>query len=134
MARLILDSGGLSALADGDPRAVAWVLRATQRGALIGIPAPVLAECITGQQRDAAVYRVIPSMDTVLPTTAEIARTAGALRYLTRLSHATVDAIIVATAVHQDPRSIILTSDPDDLQLLVDCSNVGISVRSVNEA
>ncbi len=35
-------------------------------------------------------------METVLPTTAEIACTAGALRYLARLSGAKVDAVIVA--------------------------------------
>ncbi len=132
MALVILDSGGLSAFAEGNPRAVAWIVRATQRGVLLRIPAPVLAECITGKPRDAPVNRVIPSAETVLPTTEPIARTAGALRYLAALSRATVDAIIVATALHSDPKSIILTSDPDDLQLLASHSNVGIAVRSIN--
>ena len=40
--RLILDSGALSALAEGDPRMRAWVTIATKKHMLLGIPAPVL--------------------------------------------------------------------------------------------
>jgi predicted nucleic acid-binding protein len=131
--RLILDSGALSALADGEPRMMAWLDEATENQLLVGIPAPVLAETLTGQPTDARIHRVIPGERSILDTTAGIARDAGALRHRSRRRDETVDAIVVATAARY-PGSTVMTSDPDDLQILA--SNVPearLSVRSVNE-
>jgi predicted nucleic acid-binding protein len=131
--RLILDSGALSALADGEPRMMAWLYEATQNEMLVGIPAPVLAETLTGQASDARIHRVIPADDVVLETTAGIAREAGALRHRSHRCDATVDAIVIATAA-TCTGSIVMTSNPHDLQLL--SSNVPdarLAVRSVNE-
>ncbi len=131
--RLILDSGALSALADGEPRMRAWAFAATKRNMLVGIPAPVLSETLTGQPTDARIHRVIPAGRAILDTTAAIARDAGALRHRSRRRDETVDAIVVATAARY-PGSTVVTSDPDDLQILA--SNVPearLSVRSVNE-
>jgi predicted nucleic acid-binding protein len=132
--RLILDSGALSALAEGEPRALAWAFRSTQRGLLLGIPAPVLAETLTGQPRDAQVHRVIPSCKTVLDTTADIAAGAGVLRYRAARSDLTIDAIVMATAVKY-PGSILLTGDADDMNvLLAHTDDARLAVRSVNAA
>ena len=115
--RLILDSGALSALAEGDPRMRAWVTIATKKHMLLGIPAPVLAETITGRATDARVYRVIPANASVLDTTGAIGREAGRIRYRAKRTAATVDALIVATAAMYHG-SILLTGDPDDLLAL----------------
>jgi predicted nucleic acid-binding protein len=131
-SRLILDSGGLSALAEGEPRALAWALLATEREMLLGIPAPVLAETLTGQPRDAKIYRAIPSPDLILDTTGEIAKDASALRYAAKQPEKTIDALVVATAVRY-PHSILLTSDPDDLRLLASYRSASaLNIRSVN--
>jgi len=130
--RLILDSGALSALAAGEPRLVAWVYRATERQMRIGIPAPVLAETLTGQPGDASVHRVLAGGNTVLDTTAGIAAEAGALRYRAARPDLTVDALIIATAADY-PGSIVLTSDPDDLsRLAAESPRVKLRVRSIN--
>lgn len=132
--RLILDSGALSALAEGDPRMIAWAYVATQRETLYGIPAPVLTETLSGRAADARVHRVIPAGDVVLDTTAAIARHAGVLRHRSRRQGVTVDAIVVATAAEY-PGSIVMTSDPDDLRLLASyVPEARLAVRSVNDA
>jgi len=130
--RLILDSGGLSALANGNRRAIAWAYRATQRGMLFGIPAPVLAETLTGHARDAKIHRVISSPALIIETTADIARTAGVIRFRAKAPDKTVDALVIASAaVH--PQSIVLTSDPKDLARLASfLSDAKLSIRDVN--
>lgn len=131
-AKLILDSGGLSAIAAGEPRALAWAHRATQRGLLYGIPAPVLAETFTGQSRDAKIHRVISSDAQILKTTAEIGKDAGVIRYRAKTPNKTIDALVVATAA-EHPGSIVLTSDPDDLTLLANNRlDAGLHIRDVN--
>jgi predicted nucleic acid-binding protein len=130
--RLILDSGALSALAVAEPRTIAWAYLATQRQMLYGIPAPVLAETLTGRPSDAAIHRVIPAQDIILDTTAAIARIAGVLRYKANRPDLTIDALVVATAT-QYRKSIILTSDPDNLTLLAShCPEAGLTIRGVN--
>jgi predicted nucleic acid-binding protein len=130
--RLILDSGALSALAIGHPGVARWVLSATRRGVILGIPAPVLAETTTGRQSDAAVNRVIPSEQTILPTTDVIARLAGNLRFKAKRADATIDALIVATAMQND-RSLLLTDDIKDIQLLAQQrQEFRIAVRSIS--
>ena len=132
--RLILDSGGLTALANAEPRALAWAYRATQQGMLYGVPVPVLAETITGRPQDAKLYRVLSSADLFIETTAEIARAAGVMRFRAKAPEKTVDALVVASAAHY-PRSILLTSDPVDLTLLANqVPDTGLVIRSVNSA
>ena len=111
---------------------MAWLYEATENEMLVGIPAPVLAETVTGQPSDARIHRVIPTDEVVLETTAAIARDAGALRHRSRRREETVDAIVVATAA-TCPGSIVLTSDPDDLHALASTvPEADLAVRSVN--
>ena len=132
--RLILDSGALSALAKGDTRMIAWAYIATQRQMLYGIPAPVLTETLSGQASDARVHRVISADDVILDTTVVIARNAGTLRHRSHRRDATVDAIVVSTAA-EHPGSIVMTSDPDDLQMLASyVPDARLTVCSVNDS
>jgi len=133
-AKLILDSGALSALALGDERVRAWARESTRRGMLVAIPAPVLTETMQGNRADASIHRVIASDETIIATTGRIAQEAGRLRFRTRGPDSTVDAIIVATAA-EFPISVLLTGDPVHMERLARELPPGrVHVRSINAA
>ena len=117
MARLILDSGAVIALAAGQARARAFVERAVRQGDPVVIPAVVVAETTRGGPRDAPVNRVIKAAGGVAPATEAIARQAGRLLAAAALANATVDALIVAEAALGGP-AILLTGDLADLSAL----------------
>jgi predicted nucleic acid-binding protein len=58
----------------------------------------------------------------VLPVTAQIARRAGELLGVTGLSghRCAIDAVVAATALELERPTILLTSDPDDMNRLVE--------------
>ncbi len=88
---------------------------------------------MTGQPRDALVYRAIPDSDAIIDTTAEIAKEAGVLRYRARLPEKTIDAIVIATAARY-PGSIVLTSDVRDLTIFASHRHdAALTIRSVND-
>jgi predicted nucleic acid-binding protein len=116
--RLILDAGGILALARGDVRARAALARALREGYVIVIPTPVLAQVHRGGRDRAHVDRVVNAVNALLPTSEAIARRAGELQAKASTSDA-VDAIVVAEALASVP-ALILTTDPDDLALLLD--------------
>ena len=111
--RLILDSGAVLALARGDQRLRAFVARARELGAAVEVPVVVVAETVRGNARDAPVNRVLRAVGEMPAATEEMARTAGGLLGASA-SAATVDALVVAQAIHSTG-AVILTSDPDDL-------------------
>jgi len=122
---LILDAEALNALANPTERGAA-TLRARavarvayERGVLLRVPAPVLAETCRGPRFDAAIHRLLQREAVqVTELTREIAERAGALLAKARMSSANaVDALVVATALEFD-RSVIATGDVDDLRRL----------------
>ena len=118
---LVLDSEGLSKLAVGNQRARAYLESARKRGARVVVSAITLTEVLRGGSRDALVHRVL-SRIAVLPVTPELGREAGELLGRTGLSghRCAIDAVIAATALELPGPVLILTSDPDDLNRLVD--------------
>ena len=118
---LVLDSEGLSKLAAGDARAHAYLDSARARSARVAVSALTLTEVLRGGPRDAAVHRVL-SRITVIPVTHEIARRAGELLGATGLPghRCAIDAIVAATALALERPVVLLTSDPDDLNRLVE--------------
>jgi predicted nucleic acid-binding protein len=122
---LILDSEALNALANPTARgsltlrarAIARV--AHERGALLRIPAPVLAEVCRGPRLDAAVNQLLNRQAIlVADLTRQIAQRAGGLLARARMSsNSAVDAFVVATALEFDV-SIIATGDVKDLARL----------------
>lgn len=119
---LILDSEALNALARANERPVLAeraraILRvAFNEGALVRVPAPVLAEVCRGGRFNAAVERVLNGRGIVVRALDEtIAKRAGALLARAKLdsSHA-VDAFVVATAAESSP-AVIATGDTSDL-------------------
>jgi len=114
---LILDSGGLSYLAKRNQDAAATI-RVFVRDGLWPpvVPTVVLAESITGRQRnDANVNRLLKTCDIVERLPEALARRAGELRFRARRG-SSVDAILVAAA---EPAGTILTGDDEDLNALV---------------
>jgi predicted nucleic acid-binding protein len=118
---LVLDAEGLAKLAAGDARAHAYLDSARARGARVVVSAITLTEALRGGPRDTAVHRVIARV-TVVPVTAAIARQAGELLGLTGLSghRCAIDAVVAATALGVERPVVLLTSDPDDLNRLVE--------------
>jgi hypothetical protein len=119
---LILDSEALNALANPGQRgtlslrarAIAHV--AHERGALLRVPAPVVAEVCRGSRFDVAVNQLFKrEIIRVTDLSREIAQRAGALLAKAGMSSANaVDAFVVATALEFDV-SVIATGDPNDL-------------------
>jgi hypothetical protein len=127
--RVILDSGGVSALAHGNATARAVIVRARHEGRLVVIPAPVLTEVYTGRRDHAHIDRVVKSVDQMIETTPERAKEAGVLRARSGVLDV-VDAIVVAEAVAALP-AVMLTSDPGDIKALVDAAGASARVTII---
>jgi predicted nucleic acid-binding protein len=125
---LLLDSGGVSRLAERSPQAAA-LLRALRRRELWPplVPSVVLVECLHGQPaRDVLTNRLLNSSEVVDHVPERIARRAAVLRAQARHGSA-VDALLVALA---EPGGTILTSDPDDLGALSEYAD-GVAIERV---
>lgn len=127
--RLILDSGGISAIADGSGVARAALERARREGWLVAIPAPVLTEVHTGRRDHARIDRTINAVDVLIETTPERAKQAGELRSRSGVPDV-VDAIVVAEAAAMPP-AVILASDPDDIRALIEAAGAADRVRVI---
>lgn len=113
---LVVDSSGLSKLAERSRRAAALIRALRSQGSWPPVvPTAVLAESISGRGgTDANTNRLLKTCDVhpVLPE--RIARRAGELRARARRGSA-VDAIVVALA---EPHGTVLTSDRADIEAL----------------
>lgn len=116
MTLLVLDSGGLSRLAQHRQDTIALIAVFERDGLWPPIvPSVVLAESLTGRQRtDALVNRLLRTCNIVEELPERLARRAGALRALAGQGSA-VDAIVVAMA---EPGGAVLGGDLKDLRAL----------------
>ena len=122
---LILDSEALNALANPAQRG-ALALRARaiarvahERGALVRVPSPVLAEVCRGGRLDAPINQFLSrDIVRVVELTRTIAQRAGALLAAARMSSAhAVDAFVVATALEFE-LALIASGDLKDIKRL----------------
>jgi len=115
---LVLDSGGVSRLAERSRQAAALLLALREEGLWPPIvPSVVLVECLQGHAgRDALANRFLKTCDVVEEIPEPLARRAALLRRQARRGSA-VDALVVAFA---EPGGTALTSDLDDLEALAD--------------
>ena len=132
--RCVLDSGGLTALVGGSQRAREWLRWVIEHDGSICVPTPILVESTTGDGgRDAEVNRILGVLQraaTVLQAPDEsTARRAGRLRYLAKTDDG-IDALVAAAAVDDGSPAIVLTSDPDDLERLLQ-NDRQVRVRAV---
>lgn len=113
---LVLDSGGVSHLAERSRRAAALIM-ALRRQDLWPplVPSVVLIECSQGHPgRDALTNSFLKTCDVVEEIPESLARRAALLRARARRGSA-VDALVVALA---EPGGTVLTSDLGDLDAL----------------
>ncbi len=120
--KVALDSGAIIALSRRDENVFALLRELRREGAMIFVPAPVLAEVLRGSARDARVHHILNSLDEEVDTSAPAAREAGRLigTTLPRAASA-VDALIVATALEGGAATIV-TSDTSDMSRLAPAS------------
>ena len=113
---LILDSAGVSRLAERSQQAVALILALRDEGLWPPkVPSVVLVECLEGHAgRDAIENKFLKTCDIAEVVPEFLGRRAALLRRLARRGSA-VDALVVAFA---EPGGTVLTSDPGDLQAL----------------
>lgn len=116
MTSLVLDSGGLSRLAEPRRQSARLIESLCRDGTWPPlVPTVVLAESLSGRPRtDATANRLLKSCIVVEDIPESLARRAGVLRTLAGRGSA-VDALVVATA---EPGGTVLTSDIDDLNAL----------------
>ena len=113
---LVLDSGGVSRLAQRRPETVALIAVLKRDGLWPPVvPTVVLAASLSGRQRtDAVVNRLLKICDVVEELPEHIARRAGSLRALAGRGSA-VDAVVIAMA---EPGGAVLGGDLKDLRAL----------------
>ena len=113
---LVLDSGGVSCLAERSPKALALILALREAGLWPPrVPSVVLVECLEGHPgRDAPENRFLKTCDVTQTVPEPLARRAALLRRRARRGSA-VDALVVAYA---EPAGTVVTSDPSDLGAL----------------
>lgn len=113
---LVLDSGGVSGLAERTRRAAALIQAFRDEGLWPPrVPSVVLVECLEGYAgRGAVANRFLKICDIAESVLEPSARRAALLRRQARRGSA-VDAIVVVLA---EPGGTVLTSDPHDLKAL----------------
>jgi predicted nucleic acid-binding protein len=117
MPFLVLDSGGVSALAESTNKTASHLVRLTKAGMFPAfVPSVVLAECLTGDpRRDVLAHRLLKTCRVYDQVPESLAERAAQLR--TRAGRGSaVDAIVVAFA--EIYAAVVLTSDPKDLRAL----------------
>lgn len=128
MPHLVLDSGGVSRLAQRTTRSAALIAAFRRRGLWPpAVPTVVLVESLTARPgHDANVNRFLKSCDVVPVFSIAQARRAAALR-LNAGRGSAVDAVVVAAA---EPGGTVLSGDLDDLKALADHAD-GVAVERV---
>ena len=113
---LVLDSGGVSRLAERSRQVAALILALRERDLWPPlVPSVVLVECLQGHAgRDAPANALLKTCDIVEDVPERVARRAALLRRKAGRGSA-VDALVVAFA---DPDGTVLTGDRDDLTAL----------------
>jgi len=120
MRTVVLDSAVLSALAQRDPRAVAFLRATTISGTSLVTTAANLTEVLRGAPRDAAVHRLLDSVS-IRVIDADIATAAGARIGRTRTrGNVTIDALVAEVAGREPGPVAVMTADSKDLGALVD--------------
>lgn len=104
---LVLDAGGLRLLAERSTRALALLRALRDRGLWPPlVPAPVLVECLTGDEAtDAPIERLVATVNVVTELPEALARRAAWLRTAAGRGSST-EALVVALA---EPGGAVLT-------------------------
>lgn len=125
---LVLDSGGVSRLAERSTSAAAIITVFKREGLWPPVvPSVVLVECLSGRpDKDARTNQFLKTCDVDVVISVERARRAAQLRGAARRGSA-VDALVVATA---EPGGTVYGGDLEDLRALAAHSDDVLIERS----
>lgn len=120
---ILLDAEALSALARDDRSMQAWAAFARRSDSVIYASSLTLAEVTDGTARDVAVRRAAKAVR-LIDVGPEVGYRAGQLRATAAVSRRkhrdlTDDAVVAATALALPTPVVVLTSDTEDLRLLL---------------
>ena len=120
----LLDSEALSLLAADDRSMQAWATVARRTDSILYASALTIAEVTDGSARDAEVRRAIKALR-VVDVDDTIAYSAGRLRASgvrarRKPRDMTVDAVVASTALLLPAPVVVLTSDSEDFELLLE--------------
>ena len=126
----LLAAEALSALSVADRRMQSWATVARRTGSTLHASTLTLAEVTDGRDRDAAVHRIVKAIR-LIEVTDRIGFVAGRLRAAATPARPkprdlTVDAVLAATALTLPSPAVVITSDPGDLQILLDGTPVRV--------
>ena len=130
---ILLDAEALSALARGEKRMQAWAEVTRRTDSILYASTATLVEVTDGTPKDARV-RQAAKVVRLVEVSDTIGCRAGALRAEAakgrrKARELTVAALVAATAVGLTPPVVVLTSDTDDLTLLL--SDSGVKVEAI---
>jgi hypothetical protein len=123
---LVLDAGALVAVERVNRDVIALIKRERLAGRTPLTHGGIVGQAWRGGGKQANLARLLPGLD-VVALDADLGRRAGALLARSR----TKDVIDAALALLAQDGDEILTSDPDDLQILVAASGVHADVIDV---
>lgn len=120
---IVLDTGALSALADGSRAMQAWAEVARRTDSVLYASTVTLAEATDGSAARDTRLRIAAKAVRLLDVTPDLGYSAGALRAKAagrrKARDATIDALIAATAAAVPAPAVVLTSDVGDLGRLL---------------
>lgn len=118
-ASLLLDSGAVLAVAQNGHVVQRWLARARMHGVEPRVTLVTVAEVFRDRRDGARIQWVLSQLEHE-PLTLAHAHDAGRLLGATGSGDHTVDALVAATAVRMPRPVIVLTSDPKDLERLLE--------------
>lgn len=127
---ILLNAEALSALARGDKRMHGWAEVARRTDSVLYASTVTLAEVADGSTRDVGLRRTAKAVRFVEVSNA-IGYRGGALRAEAarrrrKARDLTIDALVAATAGELAPPVVVLTSDVEDLALLLTATDVQV--------
>ena len=126
MSTVVYDAAVLVAADRNERRAWAEHKARLEFGAVLLVPAPVVAQ-VSRSRQQAQLQRFLTGC-VVVPLGESEAHEAGRLLGMTRTADV-VDAVVVTLALRR--KAVILTSDPDDMERLVRASGREVAVVTV---
>jgi predicted nucleic acid-binding protein len=113
---LTLDTGALIALDRGDKRMIALLDRALAQGRAFRVPSGVVGQAWRNGRVQVTLARFLQSEEVeIIPLDEQLARSCGELCGITNTSDIIDASVVILARQWRDP---IVTSDPNDLQLL----------------
>lgn len=131
MKALILDTGALIALEDNNRKVWEMIKIAVDEDAFVGVPAGVLAQVYRDGARQANLMRALKSCEDLV-LDGVTARVVGSLCAEAQVSDVVDGSVAVEAAkLARSHDTVILTSDPGDIEVLLGCISTEARLVSV---